>query len=102
MPEVKEIATVVVCEGDPDFVILDLSLPDMSGIDVLQEIREADGIDPRIDPHLPVIVMLNRGDGGARVRSLDLGADDYIQTPTSRQSRSVGLAKRCLGPASSL
>ena len=34
----------------PDLLLLDLSLPDASGLDVLREIREADGVDSRFDP----------------------------------------------------
>ncbi len=113
MPQVDEIATVVVCHRDdstlevlcehliadhfevlpapsgadalrlcrfnsPDILILDLSLPDMPGIDVLQEVREADEIESRIDPNLAIIVLLNREDGGSLARSRDLGADDYL------------------------
>jgi DNA-binding response OmpR family regulator len=65
----------------PDILILDLSLPDMPGIDVLQEIRGADGIDSRIDPKLAVVVLLNREENGTLRRSRDLGADDYITQP---------------------
>ena len=47
--------------NQPDLLLLDLSLPDASGLDVLREIREADGVDSRFDPHLPVIVLTGRG-----------------------------------------
>ena len=36
--------------NQPDLLLLDLSLPDASGLDVLREIREADGVDSRFDP----------------------------------------------------
>src|SRR5260221_441671 len=35
----------------PDLMLLDLTLPDASGLDVLREIREADGVVSRFDPH---------------------------------------------------
>ena len=47
--------------NQPDLLLLDLSLPDASGLDVLREIREADGVDSRFDPRLPVIVLTGRG-----------------------------------------
>jgi DNA-binding response OmpR family regulator len=50
----------------PDLLLLDLSLPDASGLDVLREIREADG---------------GRSGDHDRVRGLDSGADDYIVKP---------------------
>jgi len=65
----------------PDLLLLDLSLPDASGLDVLREIREADGIDSRFDPRLPVIVLTGRSADTDRVRGLDSGADDYVVKP---------------------
>ncbi len=67
----------------PDLLLLDLALPDASGLDVLREIREADGIESRFDPNLPVIVLTGRAGATERVRGLDLGADDYVQKPFS-------------------
>ena len=65
----------------PDLLLLDLSLPDASGLDVLREIRYADGIDSRFDPRLPVIVLTGRSGDTDRVRVLDSGADDYVVKP---------------------
>ncbi|HEX5763452.1 MAG TPA: response regulator transcription factor [Solirubrobacterales bacterium] len=65
----------------PDLLLLDLTLPDASGLDVLREIREADGIVSRFDPRLPVIVLSGRGAPEDRVRGLEFGADDYLVKP---------------------
>ena len=65
----------------PDLMLLDLSLPDASGLDVLQEIRESDGVVSRFDPRLPVIVLSGRGADEDRVRGLEFGADDYLVKP---------------------
>jgi DNA-binding response OmpR family regulator len=65
----------------PDLLLLDLTLPDASGLDVLREIREADGIGSRFNPRLPVIVLTGRGSDAERVRGLDFGADDYVVKP---------------------
>jgi DNA-binding response OmpR family regulator len=67
--------------NQPDLLLLDLSLPDASGLDVLREIRTADGVESRFDPSLPVIVLTGRGAGTDRVRGLDSGADDYMTKP---------------------
>jgi DNA-binding response OmpR family regulator len=67
--------------NQPDLLLLDLSLPDASGLDVLREIREADGLESRFDPLLPVIVLTGRGADTDRVRGLDSGADDYMTKP---------------------
>lgn len=65
----------------PDLLLLDLTLPDASGLDVLREIREADGVDSRFDPRLPVIVLTGRGADADKVRGLETGADDYVTKP---------------------
>ena len=93
----------------PDLLLLDLSLPDASGLDVLREIREADGVDSRFDPDLPVIVLTGRGADADRVRGLESGADDYLvealQLPRAAGADRRGAAPRrgaaAKGPAGS-
>jgi DNA-binding response OmpR family regulator len=65
----------------PDLMLLDLQLPDASGLDVLREIREADGVVARFDQRLPVIVLTGRGAETERVRGFEAGADDYVVKP---------------------
>lgn len=67
----------------PDLLLLDLGLPDASGLDVLREIRAADGIVTRFDPNLPVIVLSGHGAEEERVRGLESGADDYLVKPVN-------------------
>ena len=69
--------------NQPDLLLLDLSLPDASGLDVLHEIRESDGVDSRFDPDLPVIVLSGRGSDADRVRGLNAGAADYVLKPVN-------------------
>ncbi len=57
----------------PDVVVLDLMLPDGSGIDVCREIRSWS--------RLPIIVLSAIGDEREKVRALDAGADDYMTKP---------------------
>src|SRR5215210_3286845 len=65
----------------PDALILDLILPDAPGLDVLREIRDADGVEARFDRALPVIVLTGRGGVHDRVRGIRDGADDYVVKP---------------------
>ena len=65
----------------PDLLLLDLMLPDAAGLDVLREIREADGVSARFDPALPVIVVSGRTADADRVRGLVDGADAYLTKP---------------------
>jgi DNA-binding response OmpR family regulator len=62
--------------GDFDLILLDLMLPDRSGLEVLASIRA------RL-PAVPVIVLTARGAVDDRVRGLDAGANDYIAKPFS-------------------
>jgi two-component system, OmpR family, phosphate regulon response regulator PhoB len=64
----------------PDLVVLDLMLPGMSGLDVLQELRSR----PELES-LPVILLTARREEDDRVRGLSLGADDYVSKPFSPQ-----------------
>lgn len=57
-----------------DAVLLDIALPDASGIDLLRTLRLAQN-------HTPVIVITARGQVSDRVQLLDLGADDYVSKP---------------------
>ena len=65
----------------PDLLLLDLRLPDASGLDVLREVRASEGATGRYDPGLPVIVLSGRGTDADRVRGFAEGADDYVVKP---------------------
>jgi DNA-binding response OmpR family regulator len=67
----------------PDLMLLDLQLPDAAGLDVLREVRNADGATGRYDRLLPVIVVSGRGTEADRVRGITAGADDYLVKPFS-------------------
>jgi len=58
---------------DPDLVITDLSMPEMSGIEVCRAIRKTSSV--------PIIVLSVRGEEKTKVEALDAGADDYITKP---------------------
>jgi two-component system KDP operon response regulator KdpE len=57
----------------PDLVILDLGLPDLDGVEVIQGLRGWTGV--------PIIVLSGRADSSDKVEALDAGADDYITKP---------------------
>ncbi len=58
----------------PDVVLLDLTMPDLNGLDVLRELRGA-GND------VPVCILSARDEVDDRVRGLEAGADDYVVKP---------------------
>ena len=57
----------------PDLVILDLGLPDLDGVEVIQGLRGW--------TKAPIIVLSGRADSTDKVEALDAGADDYITKP---------------------
>ncbi len=67
---------VAVGENGIDVVILDLGLPDISGIEVARRIR-------RERPELAILMLTARDTVGDRVTGLDAGADDYVVKPFS-------------------
>jgi two-component system KDP operon response regulator KdpE len=57
----------------PDAIVLDLSLPDIGGLDVLRRVREWSQI--------PVLILSVRGEESDKIAALDAGADDYLTKP---------------------
>src|SRR5262249_41994395 len=71
--ETKAQALAMLGSRPPDALVLDLVLPDGSGVEVCQEVRRFSG--------LPILVLSAIGDEREKVRALDAGADDYVTKP---------------------
>lgn len=65
-------------DGLPDLVLLDVMLPDVSGVDILKRLRSQ-----ARTRRLPVIMATARGAEYEKVAALDAGADDYLTKPFS-------------------
>lgn len=61
-------------EMSPEIVILDLKMPDMNGLDVLDEIKKH-------DPSIEVIMLTGHGSAGSGIEAMEKGAFDYVMKP---------------------
>jgi len=69
-------AGIEACTGKkPDLALVDLGLPDISGLDVIRAVR--------VWTQLPIIVLSVRSEEQDKVAALDAGANDYVQKPFS-------------------
>jgi two-component system, OmpR family, KDP operon response regulator KdpE len=76
----------------PDVVILDLGLPDLDGVEVIQGLRGWTSA--------PIIVLSGRADAIDKVEALDAGADDYVTKPFSMEellARMRAVERRAIG-----
>lgn len=60
----------------PDIILLDYIMPDLDGMEVLRQLKQ----DERTRT-IPVVVLTARSEVGEKVKSLDLGVDDYVTKP---------------------
>ena len=84
----------------PDLVLVDVGLPDGSGLELVRAVREADGATSRLDPTTPMLVLSGRADELDRVRGFERGADDYVVKPFSYpelRGRVAALLRRAQG-----
>ena len=73
-----ESALALVNENPPDLVLLDISLPGISGFEVLEQLRSQAAF-----KRLPIVMLTAHGREVEREKGLALGADDYITKPFS-------------------
>jgi DNA-binding response OmpR family regulator len=71
----------------PDLVILDIMMPDMSGIEVCQQLRANPGT-----AHLPVIILSARGQVVDKIGGFKAGADEYVTKPVDPDEMIVRVA----------
>jgi DNA-binding response OmpR family regulator len=64
-----------------DLAVVDVGLPDGSGLDLIGAVRGATGVGGRLDVALPVVVLSGRASEIDRVRGFERGADDFVAKP---------------------
>src|SRR3954447_16035466 len=66
----------------PDLAVLDVGLPDGSGLDLVRHVRESDGLVSRVDPMTPLLVLSGHASDVDPLRGFERGADDYVPKPS--------------------
>ncbi len=61
---------------NPDVLLLDINMPEVSGLDILRVMR----LDPKLQ-HIPILVLTAATDPEIRTKALDLGASDFLNKP---------------------
>ena len=89
--EDAERAQALISQQPPDLILLDISLPGMSGFDLLEQLRAADAT-----ADLPVIMLTAHGREVEKEKGMALGASDYITKPFSTREL-VGRVEALLG-----
>lgn len=64
-----------------DLIVLDLNMPDIGGIEVVEFVRGQDTL-----RHLPIVIVTTRGDESSRARALQAGADRFLTKPFTPES----------------
>lgn len=85
-----------------DALILDIGLPDGSGLDLCRELRQQVSVDQHAHAHVPMLILSARGEELDRVLGLEVGADDYVTKPFSPRelvARVKALLRRASSPA---
>jgi two-component system, OmpR family, response regulator len=86
-------AQQMMIDNQYDFILLDLGLPDLDGLHLLEQAKKN-------CPNASYIILTARGDLEDRIKGLDLGADDYLPKPFSLlelQSRMQAITRRKSG-----
>lgn len=77
----------------PDVVLLDISLPEMDGTEVLAWMRRHDVL-----RHVPVIALTAHAMAGDREKYLSIGFNDYVTKPIIDEDVLIEAIERCLNP----
>ncbi|MEE9584270.1 MAG: response regulator [Candidatus Brocadiales bacterium] len=84
----------VALEARPDFILLDIQLPDMDGLEVLRKIRSSE-----IDGDIPVIAVTSYAMVGDREKMMAAGCNGYIEKPIDPE-KIIGQIREIIGEKS--
>jgi CheY-like chemotaxis protein len=92
--ETGKLGVDLALEKRPDFIILDIQLPDIQGIEVLEMIRQSE-----VGAGIPIIAMTSHAMAGDRERMLAAGCDGYIEKPIDPE-RIISQIRKLIGETS--
>lgn len=80
--------------NSPDILLLDLMMPEVSGFDILEQIREDHELQ-----HLPVVVLTSSDDSDTKLKALSLGANDFLSKPVDASELALRLRNTLVAQA---
>jgi diguanylate cyclase (GGDEF)-like protein len=72
-------AFATIAEERPDVVLLDLNMPEVGGLEILQAMRANEALE-----HVPVIILTSSADADTKLQALELGANDFLAKPVDQ------------------
>ena len=72
----SERALGLLADKQPDVLLLDVMMPEISGLDILGRMRADEAL-----KHIPVIILTSATDSGTKLKALELGANDFLSKP---------------------
>jgi DNA-binding NarL/FixJ family response regulator len=85
-------ATARAVDGDPDLVLMDLSMPDLDGIQAMRRIHES-------KPELPIVILTAHADPGVEREARDAGASGFLAKGTALEDIVIVLHEAAEGAA---
>lgn len=82
-----ETAIMLASSHNPDIILLDLGLPDIDGVELIEKIRTWSNV--------PIIVISARSEDDDKIAALDAGADDYLTKPFSVEELLARIRSTC-------
>ena len=76
----------LVCKEEPDVLLLDLIMPEVTGFEILAQLRENESTQ-----HLPVVVLTSSDDSKTKLKVLQLGATDFLAKPVDASELALRL-----------
>lgn len=88
-------ALEILCKDKFALIILDIKMPGLTGIEVLEKIRQKEGDEKPGESRMPVVILTGFADEGTAIKAMRLRADDYVLKPFD-VDQFIYIVEKCL------